>query len=669
MNPGDPEHESPPSSAPRGVWWRLIVVLLLLALRTGGPLLGQDRATGALDSLLNVPISSAGKHLQTVRDAPASVSIITSDEIARFGWTSLDQLLNSVRGFYSSYDRNYTYLGVRGFGRPTDYNNRLLLLINGHTINEGIWGSTAAGPDLSIDLRSLERVEIVRGPGSALYGNSAVFAVVNLITRSGGAIDGARVYGTVGSYGYREGSVIAGHEFASGLELAFHALAGNTDGQTLHYPELAFDSATGGTIRNLDWEKRRGALLTLAHPRLGLRLQARFTRREKGIPTASFDQIPGDTRARTQDQTAFVELGWEGDLSPAVHVQTRLYGDGYWYQGDYAYADLFAEGVDAKILGGEASARWDLGSRQRITVGGEYRDVFRAVYRYPRSDPSIYLSNPYQVAAGYLQDELDLTEWLTLVGGLRYDHNSRSGGHLSPRVAAVLHPDRATSVKLLYGEAFRAPSVAERDYASTTDGGNTELRAEEITTMELSVQRQLSRELLISGGGFLYRMQRLIEPFVDPADSASIFRNGATAHARGVYADVDWRDPRGWQGSLSGSVTDAWDVDSERQLTNSPAWELKAGLATPLPAKATLGVQSRYESGRRTLPGARTGDFVLTDAYLHWQPRGRLTGLEAGLRVNNVFDVSWATPGGAQHLQPAITQDGRNLLVTLGVRF
>ncbi|HWA15568.1 MAG TPA: Plug domain-containing protein, partial [Gemmatimonadales bacterium] len=153
---------------PRSLFLPRLPALLIIGI-LAQPLAAQDQRGLSLDSLLSVPVSAASKHLQAMRDAPASVSIITAQDIEMYGWTDLGQLLNSVGGFFTSYDRNYTYLGVRGFGRPTDYNNRLLLLLNGHTLNEGFWGSTLAGPDLAIDLRSLARVEVVRGPGSVLY--------------------------------------------------------------------------------------------------------------------------------------------------------------------------------------------------------------------------------------------------------------------------------------------------------------------------------------------------------------------------------------------------------------------------------------------------------------------------------------------------------------------
>jgi iron complex outermembrane receptor protein len=115
-----------------------------------------------------------------VTEAPSSVTIVTSEDIRRYGYRTLAELLRSVRGFYTSYDRSYTSLGVRGFGQPGDYNSRILLLLDGHRLNDNIYDSAMLGTEFILDIDLIERVEISRGPGSSLYGNNAFFAVVKL---------------------------------------------------------------------------------------------------------------------------------------------------------------------------------------------------------------------------------------------------------------------------------------------------------------------------------------------------------------------------------------------------------------------------------------------------------------------------------------------------------
>jgi len=137
---------------------------------TATPAAGQQvpGADRALDSLLNTRISSASKYSQTAAEAPASVTIVTADEIRLHGYTDLEELLESVRAMYITNDHNYAYLGTRGFSRPADYNSRVLLMVDGHTVNEKLWGGAGIGSDFPLNLDAVERIEIVRGPGSVI---------------------------------------------------------------------------------------------------------------------------------------------------------------------------------------------------------------------------------------------------------------------------------------------------------------------------------------------------------------------------------------------------------------------------------------------------------------------------------------------------------------------
>jgi iron complex outermembrane receptor protein len=192
---------------------RFIGLLTLAILATPCAAFGQTGEQGlltALDSLLEIPIDAAAKYTQRRADVAASVSIVTSEEIERYGYQTLDDVFRNVRGFYVSNDRNYSYLGTRGFSRPSDYNDRVLLLIDGHRQNDNLYGASLMGSAFGFDLRTVDRLEIIRGPGSALYGTGAMFAVVNVVTRSAADVDGVEISGEVGNMGTKDGSVIAG---------------------------------------------------------------------------------------------------------------------------------------------------------------------------------------------------------------------------------------------------------------------------------------------------------------------------------------------------------------------------------------------------------------------------------------------------------------------------
>ena len=112
-------------------------------------------------------IVGASRRRQSLHEAPAAVSVITAAEIKRFGWRTLGEILGHVRGVYVSTDRNYSFVGIRGFGRSGDYNSRILVLVNGHALNEPIYMGALLGREFGIDVDLIERLEIIRGPGSS----------------------------------------------------------------------------------------------------------------------------------------------------------------------------------------------------------------------------------------------------------------------------------------------------------------------------------------------------------------------------------------------------------------------------------------------------------------------------------------------------------------------
>jgi outer membrane receptor for ferrienterochelin and colicins len=159
------------------------------ALRTGRASEQPAVADLSLEDLLKLKVETvfgASRVVQEITHAPASVSVITREEIRTHGYRTLADVLRNVRGFYVTNDRNYSYVGVRGFARPGDYNCRVLVLVNGHRLNDTIFEGALLGTESPLDVALFERVEVIRGPSSSVYGTSAFFGVVNLVTRPGG---------------------------------------------------------------------------------------------------------------------------------------------------------------------------------------------------------------------------------------------------------------------------------------------------------------------------------------------------------------------------------------------------------------------------------------------------------------------------------------------------
>src|ERR1700720_3132374 len=152
-----------------------------------------DLTALSLEQLLDVTIVGASKYEQKQGEVAAAVSVITRQEIQSFGWRTLGEGLASLPGVYTTYDRQYSYLGMRGFGLPGDLNTRVLVTINGNRVNDPTFDAGPTGADFPLDMDVIERIEFIPGPGGAVYGQNAMLGVVNVITRNGAGIEGSEL--------------------------------------------------------------------------------------------------------------------------------------------------------------------------------------------------------------------------------------------------------------------------------------------------------------------------------------------------------------------------------------------------------------------------------------------------------------------------------------------
>lgn len=670
-----------------GRWPAALAALFLFLLGAAAFAAAPSRDPGnpeeaSLEALLSIPIETAARHEQFAGQAPASVTVITAAEIRRYGYRTLAEALQSVRGFYLSDDRNYQYLGIRGFSRPTDYNNRVLLLLNGHRMNENVFGSASIGTDLPLNLAAVERIEVVRGPGSVLYGSSAMLAVVNVITRDGHDGDRLSLTAEGGSAGRRRLLVATGGETESDLDLAVTGVWGDLAGDDLYFPE--YDDETGdGVARDLDWDRHGGILGTAR--RGPLRAQAYAGVREKGIPTGAFGVTFGDRRSRSLDASGHLDLRYTPEPSPRGALELRAQADTYRSDGTYPYDEpedqtVIRERAEGAWLGLEGQYRWDATPASRLIAGIEHREHLRASFR-SRDEEAVYFdeSFPFRVFSVYAQEEYQAREDVSLVFGIRHDAYSAAGSTTTPRGAAVLDLTRSATLKLLYGEAFRAPNLYEASYFDPgVAKANPRLRAEQISTAELVWEQHLCPQAFASASLYRYVVHDLIDQQVDTTDGLLQFRNTGEARALGVEVEILARRSDGLNLSLQYATQRAEGQRGER-LSNAPRHLVRIGLDRPLTRRLTLATDWRWESSRRTLVidedghpvtarSGLVGNLHLTGRELSTQG-GILSHVQAAVSVRNLLNTRYAYPGGLEHLQPAIEQDGRAWSVDLGYAF
>jgi iron complex outermembrane receptor protein len=618
-------------------------------------------------------VYGASKYEQKVTEAPSSVSIVTADEIKKFGYRTLTDILRSVRSFYVSYDRNYSFVGVRGFARPGDYNSRILLLVNGHRLNDNIFDSALIGTEGVLDVDLIERVEIIRGPSSSLYGSNAFFAVVDIITRRGRDLQGAEVSGEAGSFDTYKGRLSYGRKFSNGLEGLLSGSYYNSEGQRLFYKEFDDPATNNGVAEHSDYDRSYSVFGNISWR--DFTLQGAYSSRKKGIPTGSFGTVFNDPQNQTVDGGAYVDLQYEHIFNTQWQIMARLFYDRYYYTGHYLYdyppLTLNKDLARGEWWGGEFQAITRVLPRQTVTLGAEYRDNLSQKMRNFDQEPFFSYLEVQRSSTNwalYAQDEITLLKNLTFNLGVRYDHYESFGGTINPRLALIYNPFRETTLKLLYGTAFRAPNVYERFFQGLGFKSNPNLEPETITTYELILEQYMGTRLRGTASAFYYTLDNLITQRTDPSDELLVFLNAGRVTAYGVELEMEGKWANGWMGRMSYSYQETQDQQTGARLTNSPRHLVKFNLLAPLfQDKLFAGPELQYMSNRKTLAGRLAPGFFLTNVTLFSQHL--VKGLEISASVYNLFDTHYGDPGAEEHRQDVIPQDGRSFRFKLTYGF
>lgn len=622
----------------------------------------------SLEDLLAVEVSTASKFPQVAREAPASITVITAEEMRRFGYRTLADALRGVRGFYSTYDRNYAYLGMRGFARPGDYNTRVLLLIDGHRVNDGVYDMAAMGTDFLLDVSLIERIEVIRGPGSSLYGTNALFGVINVITNTGATRKGAHADLRGGSQRTLDAAGSYGRVFGDGRELLFAGSTYRSGGQqNIHYPE--FDETDPPAVAvGLDDDETSRVFGSFSAGRFSLR--GGGVHRVKQVPTASFDTVFGDGREATTDDRVFVDGVYEGSLGLGWTATARLAYDYYGYQGAYPLAEgdavtLFTDQSRAHAVTGELTARRRFGRLHLFTAGAEVRrDLENRQTASDSTGQYLDVAVPVTKSGVYIQDEIRPKPWLLLNAGLRLDRFSDFGARTTPRAGIVLLPRQRTAIKLLYGRAFRAPNPYERYYYTSESGRGLELRPEQIQSSEVVWEESLTRHIRLTATAFSYDVEQIIEQ--QATDASDIyFENAGSTRGRGFEAEVESRFENGMMARASHTFARVHDRDGGQPVSNSPHNLTMVSFQAPV-SRLIVAVEGQYVGERLSLDGSTVGGSFapnLTVTSASDSPIG------FGLSIGNVLNRTYADPGGEEHRQASIQQNGRTVQLRVHVRF
>jgi len=588
-------------------------------------------------------VLGAAKYEQTARDAPASVTVITAEDIALYGYTNLAEILRTQRSFYLFSDGMWTFAGVRGFMRPGEWNARILVLVNGRPTREPIYGMTHLDREMVVPVENIKRLEIIRGPGSALYGSNAVFAVVNIITRDGADVDGMELKGQFGNRDTARGVATFGKRFDNGLDVLFSAARFTSRGDDdIHYPGVDDPALDYGHMRDSDYEGAGSLFLKAAWGDLTLELN--YQKRNTDNASALY-QTWWYNSGQSEEERFGVALRLDHQIDRDRSLHATVSFNRYDYEeyntydggvgvGIYRYTSL----ADADWMTADVHYDWQVTPEHRLVVGTEAN--WPLTTRQHDWDTAwgneLDTDRTTKWWALYAQDEYTPVDWLTLTAGIRVDYWDRFPAFVSPRGAVILRPSKRDTVKLLYGRAFRAPNLYEMFYAIPAyQVGNPDLDPESNDTYEVAWERDHGDGWQTVLSYYFWQIRDAIADGTDPQTGLIQTRNVGTHRAHGIEGEVTKRFKSGARLRVSGLLGHAVDNDGNR-LSHSPDALLTLAGAVPVINERTfLAVETQIVGSMGSDFGGRADPTYVTNLVLTSKEVRK--GLDLHVGVYNLF--------------------------------
>lgn len=515
----------------------------------------------SLEELMDVEVVTASKKAESVYDAPGILSVVTRDEIDKFGARTLRDVLQRMPGVYvtGSYLWPQNMVAVRG-DLPTHINNHTLILMNGRPMRE----SNAGGFNFTVlndfPLDMVERIELVRGPGSALYGTNAYTGVVNIITKV--AEESSLSLSTqAGSHEYVKGGIAGGFAGEQGnMYTAGHVIG--EDGWLLR----AIDEQ--GNSGSLDQEHRSGAISTHTQWE-SLTLDLFWTDQTLAhmgrLPRWAAPWYSG----RLESERLFADLGYSLDLCEDTSLD--FHGTVNYYDYTFGQAPSVTHNTASDVLG-----EVTLHSRLLDTVNMVLGYVLEHQTNSARSEASIL---PYSRSpeSAYAQADFYPHEKVKLIGGLQWNKPHAADSDVITRLGAIYNWTEKLGLKFLRGEAFRAPWAIEQDISGSVLVGNPSLKPEKVTTYDLQLfYHDSNRQVAFTY--FQSEMEDLILRVPTGVGSVQTYSNGGQMDYWGLELEGKWYISA--QSYLLGSVTyQNAEEGSGVSVNLAPSTQGKIGIA------------------------------------------------------------------------------------------
>jgi iron complex outermembrane recepter protein len=592
------------------------LIVLPCSANNAGPDQLDELKRMSFEELMNVEVTSVSRTEEVLRDAAAAVSVLSSESIRRSGATNLPDALRLVPGIHVGEQSSSSWaVSARGF---SNVNSEKLLVLSD---TRSIYTPLVSGVGWDVQdylLPDVERVEVIRGPGAALWGSNAVNGVINITTRSARDTHGSYAEAAFGTFDQISLGARYGGETAGGVNYRVFARYMERDGtdHQLAPQDDAWQISHLGF--RTDWDGG-------AHDSFTVQGDAYAGNEGQLVPTVTVIGRPGPSGTLEQNMRGGNLLArWRRSSDDGSDMQLRAYYD-YTYRNDPSFVDTLHT--------------LDLDFQRSFTALGRHEIVWGAAYRVTdnNNEPGlIFRLDPEQstdqLFSGFIQDQISLTKSLRLTLGTKLEHNDFSGFELQPSVRLAWAPRDDQTLWAAISRAVRVPTRFERDInvdASDPNGnpvyrllGNDEFGAEELIAYEAGYRWQPLKVLSLDLATFYNDYDKLASlevgtPFVDPGTGQTIVpifnRNLLGGHTFGAELQLDWQPLEQWHLVATYShinldlTPHGLDLNRNETVEDSTPRNL-AGLRSllTLGQRFELDAQLRYQTQIRGLPVTET---------------------------------------------------------------
>jgi outer membrane cobalamin receptor len=663
----------------------------------------EEKAGGiddiSLGEILNLDptMVTATKRKISVRKAPAIATVITADEIRNMGARDLTDVLKMVPGFGGARTPDGRHMfEVRGI--RTLASEKILVMMDGHRLNESYLGSGLAFTFEDLSVEKIRQIEIIRGPGSALYGTSAFVAAINIITKDGNDIDGIEATAAGGTFSTKKVSILGGKSFEDKHLNLFGSIDYvKTDGGDI---TIEADSLSGTPFSKAPGKADLGLEKTDAFLKVSygdLTFKGHFMQKDKGCYIGWADALTDYNIFKHKD--IWSELSYAKAFTERFSASLRAYFDYFEQESDL---ELLPKGfpgfpggaigrpdMKGNTFGTELQFDLDMFEDNHLIAGFNFDNIRQYDVRYGAnynpftmeplgslqevSSWANYNRNvTRKVWAVYLQDEWRIMENLNLTAGVRHDNYDDFGSTTNPRAGIVWNFMKDADLKLLYGQAFRAPSFWELYNDANPDvRGNPDLKPEKIKTYEAGLGYRFKNSYEINANYFYNEIDDMIVWDYSTSPGHSVNQGGAIIDGveivlRGKYSPADY-----WQ--LTYTWQNPEDADTGEELPNVPShrasfsinWELCKYLNAHTDVLWT-GKRPRVSGDDRgDMPSYTTVDLTLI-AKNFWK------NLEVRGMIHNLFDEEYEDPdmsGQLQQIPYDYPREGISALIEFSYKF